>query len=84
MRDYGPAAVLAAQPKNRELRAVLRSGECWSLAELAVGGRELEELGYSGPELGRELRRLLDHVIDSPGDNRPDILCKLAERKVQN
>lgn len=84
LRDYGPAAVLAAQPKNRELRAVLRSGECWSLAELAVGGRELEELGYSGPELGRELRRLLDHVIDSPGDNRPDILCKLAERKVQN
>lgn len=82
LRDHGEAAVLAAHPKNRALRAVLRSGECWELSSLAIGGRELAALGYSGPELGRELRRLLDHVIDCPADNRADILCKLAERKV--
>lgn len=82
LRDRGEAAVLAAHPKNRALRAVLRSGECWELSSLAIGGRELAALGYSGPELGRELRRLLDHVIDCPADNRADILCKLAERKV--
>lgn len=82
LRDHGEAAVLAAHPKNRALRAVLRSGECWELSSLAIGGRELAALGYSGPELGRELRRLLDHVIDYPADNRADILCKLAERKV--
>lgn len=82
LRDHGEAAVLAAHPKNRALRAVLRSGECWELSSLAIGGRELAALGYSGPELGRELRRLLDHVIDCPADNRADILCKLTERKV--
>ena len=82
LRGHGVAAVLAAHPKNRALRAVLRSGECWELSSLAIGGRELAALGYSGPELGRELRRLLDHVIDYPADNRADILCKLAERKV--
>lgn len=82
LRGHGEAAVLAAHPKNRALRAVLRSGECWELSSLAIGGRELAALGYSGPELGRELRRLLDHVIDYPADNRADILCKLVERKV--
>lgn len=82
LRGHGEAAVLAAHPKNRALRAVLRSGECWELSSLAIGGRELAALGYSGPELGRELRRLLDHVIDCPADNRADILCKLIERKV--
>ena len=82
LRGHGVAAVLAAHPKNRALRAVLRSGECWELSSLAIGGRELAALGYSGPELGRELRRLLDHVIDCPADNRADILCKLTERKV--
>lgn len=82
LRGHGEAAVLAAHPKNRALRAVLRSGECWELSSLAIGGRELAALGYSGPELGRELRRLLDHVIDYPADNRADILCKLTERKV--
>lgn len=82
LRGHGEAAVLAAHPKNRALRAVLRSGECWELSSLAIGGRELAALGYSGPELGRELRRLLDHVIDYPADNRADILCKLIERKV--
>lgn len=82
LRGHGEAAVLAAHPKNRALRAVLRSGECWELSSLAIGGRELAALGYSGPELGRELLRLLDHVIDCPADNRADILCKLVERKV--
>ena len=82
LRGHGEAAVLAAHPNNRALRAVLRSGECWELSSLAIGGRELAALGYSGPELGRELRRLLDHVIDCPADNRADILCKLVERKV--
>lgn len=82
LRGHGEAAVLAAHPKNRALRAVLRSGECWELSSLAIGGRELAALGYSGPELGRELQRLLDHVIDCPADNRADILCKLVERKV--
>ena len=82
LRDYGEDAVLAAYPKSRRLRAVLRSGECWSLASLAITGGELAALGYAGRELGEELRRLLEHVIDCPEDNRPEILCKLASERI--
>ena len=83
LRDYGEDAVLAAYPKSRRLRAVLRSGECWSLASLAITGGELAALGYAGRELGEELRRLLEHVIDCPEDNRPEILCKLASERIE-
>ena len=82
LRDYGEDAVLAAYPKSRRLREVLRSGECWSLASLAITGGELAALGYAGRELGEELRRLLEHVIDCPEDNRPEILCKLASERI--
>lgn len=83
LRDYGEDAVLAAYPKSRRLRAVLRSGECWSLASLAITGGDLAALGYAGRELGEELRRLLEHVIDCPEDNRPEILCKLASERIE-
>lgn len=83
LRDYGEDAVLAAYPKSRRLRAVLRSGECWSLASLAITGGELAALGYAGRELGEELRRLLEHVIDCPEDNRHEILCKLASERIE-
>lgn len=83
LRDYGEDAVLAAYPKSRRLREVLRSGECWSLASLAITGGELAALGYAGRELGEELRRLLEHVIDCPEDNRPEILCKLSSERIE-
>ena len=83
LRDYGEDAVLAAYPKSRRLRAVLRSGECWSFASLAITGGDLAALGYAGRELGEELRRLLEHVIDCPEDNRPEILCKLASERIE-
>ena len=83
LRDYGEDAVLAAYPKSRRLREVLRSGECWSLASLAITGGDLAALGYAGRELGEELHRLLEHVIDCPEDNRPEILCKLASERIE-
>ena len=83
LRDYGEDAVLAAYPKSRRLRAVLRSGECWSLASLAITGGDLAALGYAGRELGEELHRLLEHVIDCPEDNRSEILCKLASERIE-
>lgn len=83
LRDYGRDAVLAAYPKHRKLRAILRSNECWSLDSLAINGEYLSELGYSGKATGDALRALLDHVIDYPEDNEFNILCKLAqERKI--
>ena len=79
LRDYGEAAVRAAYPRSRRLRAVLRSGECWSLSSLAIGGDDAAALGFSGRETGDVLRRALDHVIDFPEDNEHDVLCKLIK-----
>ena len=73
--------MLAAYPKSRELRAILRSGECWSRDALAVGGGELRDLGYSGREIGSVLDALVEHVIERPEDNRRDILCKLISEE---
>jgi tRNA nucleotidyltransferase (CCA-adding enzyme) len=52
------------------------------LADLAVDGSDLIELGYRpGPELGRVLRDLLHEVVDDPTSNTRDRLLRSAERK---
>jgi len=61
-----------------QLEAVLASGDCFSLGQLTVGGRDLIALGLSGTEIGRELERLLDYVIQYPADNRQDLLLALV------
>ena len=49
---------------------VLRSGECWSLAALAVSGRDLISAGAAtGEQTGQALGFLLEHVIEHPEDN---------------
>lgn len=62
----------------RAVRAVLRSGECYSLRDLAVTGEDLLSLGLSGRTLGEMLYFLLDYVIDYPANNRRDLLLSLA------
>ena len=47
---------------ERELESRLAAGFCFSLGDLAVSGRDLQELGYSGTELGSALRSLLEKV----------------------
>ena len=84
LRDYGPEAVRAAYPKSRELSRSLRSGECWSVSQLAVGGAELRALGIEGRELGEMLGRLLERVIERPEENKREILCKLAEEMIRD
>jgi len=63
---------------HAELRAVLRSGECFTVDRLAVSGEDLLELGLRGPELGRMLDFLLDYVMEYPENNRREILLALA------
>lgn len=47
-----------------ETEAVLRRGDCWSLSQLAVDGRDLEKAGIGpGKAIGQCLHRLLDGVI---------------------
>ncbi len=60
------------------LRAVLKSGECFSVRHLAVSGDDLVELGLRGRELGEMLNFLLDYVMDYPENNRRELLLQLA------
>lgn len=62
----------------KALRAVLRSGECFSLKHLAVTGDDLLGLGLRGRELGDMLNFLLDYVMEYPENNRRDMLLSLA------
>ena len=50
------------------------------LADLAVDGTDLIELGYQpGPELGRTLEALLEAVVDDPALNRRETLLARAK-----
>lgn len=58
-------------------QAVTSRGDCLSLKELALSGRDLMEMGVpAGPGLGRMLDKLLTHVLDHPEDNNREALIK--------
>lgn len=58
-----------------------RSGDCVTLAQLAVTGRDLP---VNGPAVGRLLRLLLDHVLEVPADNERTRLLELAAAWKEN
>lgn len=63
------------------LRIITERGDCLSVSELAVNGKDLKELGIeSGPELGELLKRLLEHVLREPADNSREHLLALIPR----
>ena len=62
----------------KALRAVLRSGECFSLKHLAVTGDDLLGLGLRGRDLGEMLNFLLEYVMEYPDNNRRELLLSLA------
>ncbi|NCB74919.1 MAG: CCA tRNA nucleotidyltransferase [Clostridia bacterium] len=62
----------------RLLRSVIKSGECWSIKQLAVSGDDLIGLGFRGTEVGSVLSLLLSHVLESPSDNDKTLLLSMA------
>lgn len=73
------SAVIMGDDREKELKAVLKSGECFSLKHLAVTGDDLLSLGLSGAELGEMLKFLLEYVMEYPNNNRREILLELAK-----
>ena len=58
--------------------SIIASGECVTLGELSITGKDLLEMGHlPGKELGETLKRLLEHVIEKPEDNTKEILLML-------
>lgn len=64
--------------RMKAVKAVLKSGDCFSIKHLAIGGDELLELGYCGKELGEMLGFLLDYVMEYPENNRRELLLSLV------
>lgn len=63
----------------RAVEHVRESGAPLSLADLAVDGDDLLELGIAeGPAVGTTLRALLDTVLDDPAQNNRDALLRRA------
>ena len=63
---------------SRELKAILKAGECFSMKHLAVNGDDLAALGLKGPALGETLNFLLEYVMEFPDNNRRELLMYLA------
>lgn len=59
---------------------IVDEGECFSLKELKVDGRDLIKRGIEpGPKLGAVLRKLLDAVIEGRCENNREALLELSE-----
>ncbi len=63
------------------IKAVIDSGECYSLKTLAVKGEDLANQGYESADIGEGLEYLLDAVIENKLENKKSVLLKkLKER----
>lgn len=81
--DYAVEALDCLKQVEACYRWILQEGQCTSLAQLAVSGRDLLAEGIpQGPEVGRLLKALLDWVIEDPERNRRERL--LHEVKMRN
>ena len=75
----GRQAELAAC--DEVLEKVLAEQQCFSLAQLAVNGRDLMELGCSGKEIGEMLDALLTAVVDERLPNEKEALLSEAKKR---
>ena len=68
---------------GREYERIVKEGECCSLKELAVGGRDLIDAGIApGPVMGEILGKLLERVLEDPSLNERDTLLLLAKEYI--
>lgn len=59
---------------------IRKNGDCIYLKDLAVTGKDLLETGMKpGKQVGAVLSRLLDDVLEEPGQNQRDILLERAK-----
>lgn len=66
---------------TRIYHEILEEGQCLSLRNLAVGGRDLIADGMKpGKEIGRILEALLDHVLEEPEHNTREYLLDYSRR----
>ncbi len=76
-----PSRQQAVIHRIRALRTILRADPPLTIADLALKGSDLKELGLPpGPQFGEILRYLLEEVLDRPEVNNRADLVALAEK----
>jgi len=65
------------------LRRIIDDGDCCTLAQLAIDGRDILALGISGSGIGQMLERILADVVDGRLPNDRDILLRSAARRAE-
>ena len=64
---------------------IVKQGDCVTIKDLAVSGRDLMDMGIpEGPGLREVLEKLLDAVIDEPSLNNRDSLIELVKKEYGN
>jgi tRNA nucleotidyltransferase (CCA-adding enzyme) len=66
-----------------DIREIIALGECTSVEELAINGRDLLRIGIpEGPEVGQTLELLLERVLDEPKLNTREKLARLVREEL--
>jgi len=71
-------AFLQDENKEREWNDVIRKGAPESIAQLAITGADLQNIGFCGREIGAALQRLFVYAIENPANNKKEILREVA------
>ncbi len=79
--DLGRDEKLAKIDRLEKLyHSVLEQGQCVSVGELALSGKELIELGVKpGPAMGQILKNMLEAVLEEPSRNTKEYLTSHLE-----
>ena len=75
------ASVLLGYNSHSALSLVEKDRSPCRIADLAIGGKDLSQLGFCGKEVGDTLDFLLGQVIEEPTLNQRDSLLALAKKK---
>jgi tRNA nucleotidyltransferase (CCA-adding enzyme) len=72
--------LMRLEAAKRCYREICEAGEAVCVKDLAIGGRELIQMGMTpGPAIGEMLQQLLEHVLAHPEDNEKEKLLFLAK-----
>ena len=66
---------------SSELEAIIAENACLRITDLAIDGHDLMALGYQGKEIGQELERLLNMVLEEVLENIADALLSAAKKE---
>ncbi len=72
---------ISALPVERAVRMAILHPEREAVRKLALTGAQLQELGLRGEQIGAAQRKLAEHIMAHPEDNRADKLQELLKQR---